>query len=169
MKSAVSRLLAEFSTTGADKGWVVRQLEETGLSEAAKFLIQIATAESEEDYVRIEALEALRFWVYEEPDLRSEVAVGVLDVAMRSEDALVKTYAMMALGPFIDCFGVLDYVSQVVLDPNQNEDLRYNALEALRKNIRSPRVLEVIGRVAALADSVGRTAQSYCSDREDAN
>lgn len=161
MNSLVTSLAEMFEAPDADKGWVIRQFEETALPDAARVLAQIAGAATEEDSLRTEALEALSHWSYRERDLHLEVGADVLEIAMSPLDELVRTHAIMALGRFVECPGVLSYLSQIVLDPGQTEDLRHNALESIRTNIDNAEALEVLRRAGELRDSVGRAAQRH--------
>jgi len=125
-------LIFRFRDSGAgEKFEITRQLGDVENVGVLEFLISIASDEAEYDYVRIEALKALRDRNISHQDEREAAGQAIRRVLGDSLDRGVRIYAAQALGSFPDVSGTVEMLGRTILHPDDDEDVRLNALDAI--------------------------------------
>jgi hypothetical protein len=152
-------LIDAFRAENADRLQLVHEMEAQGGDAAAAFLASVAGDERAEDYVRVEALKAMRLWSIESAQVRRDIGDRLVSTLTGSDDDLVRGYAGMALSNFFDVPGVFDALRVVVVDHDEDEDVRHNALDALEDHLSDARVQGLMAELAALDGSIGAEAR----------
>ena len=131
---------------------------------AFEFLLQIASDANELDLVRIDVL---KFLEVREPATNHErlmVASVLRNILSEDPDDLVRGYAAMAARCYMDDDRLFKEMSDVLLNPKEDVDLRFNAFAVLERMGASPRTLSIMWRVgqdATLSKSAKRVLASW--------
>jgi hypothetical protein len=159
----LERLTTAFVAQGADRLQLIRELESEGGDRALTFLASVAASEDHEDYVRVEALKAVRVWGACAPEVAQNVG-AILGRTIRSGDVdVVRGFAGMALSRFFANPGGFEALQSVVSDPREDEDVRHNALDALEHHMTDPRVQKLMNTLAEEPGSIGSAARRRSS------
>ena len=161
----LSELQNQFWQDNADQLFLIKEMEDYDDDSVYHFLNKVIADESVEDYVRIEALQLLRFKDISSMGNRKLVATNLISVLSTSKDYDVRNYCAMALISFIDEKGVVKILSDICLDESEDENLRFNALDSLVSNKEFVEVKAQLIRISLLIDStIGDEAKRNLKD-----
>jgi len=136
----------QYSQEHPDKLSVVEELEDVDDPRVFPFFLGIVSDEKEDDVARMAILNMFARRDYS-TDERLSVGRIVLRILKDDANPEVRTYAAMAMLPFIDLPGALDTVGSIVLNPAERRSIRSAALAVLER--RGP-IREVVAVVRAL-------------------
>jgi HEAT repeat protein len=95
---------------------------------------------------RIEALRILETRQLGDDQDRDKLARRILRVLLDDEDDQVRAYAARALSNFTDVSGVVAVLGKHVLDGDEDDDVRHNALFALERSAASEEAIDLVTR-----------------------
>ena len=128
-------LIAQYYLPGVDKLQLLRWLGLQRDSKAFGFLVDVALAENEADTTRIEALNGIELYKGVGALERTSAGMGLLRILENEQDDLLRNYAAMALRNYIATPQCLQVLEEIVRNPNEELDLRYNAFDAIESNL----------------------------------
>ncbi len=126
-------LLEEYRMPGADRIWIIRQLEQISDPRVTEFLLALLSDKDEKDFNQVEALRALSLYHYSSDEQRSQISGRLVGLGESTEDEIVFNHLLMSLGAFVDFQEVVDFLEKVALDEQMDIDARYNALNSLEE------------------------------------
>jgi hypothetical protein len=109
------------------------------------FLVDVAGSADEYDLARIQALKVLEQRAVE-TGARDDVVRMISGVLEHEGDDEIRSYAARALAGFIDVRGALDIAAGLVLDPNEDDDVRHNAFFAIERSKPTPQAIAAMKR-----------------------
>jgi hypothetical protein len=127
-----NRLIELFRSTTDDDVKVesVAALDEhVGDPHVIAFLTAVTADPGEHDLARIECMKILRLWPLPTPGARREAGRAIA-AALREDDELVRQYAAMSLGRYLDDPPVFEALTVALLH-DDDLDVRHNALAAV--------------------------------------
>lgn len=127
-----SRLIELFRTAPDDDAKVeaVAALDEhVADPRVIGFLTAVAADPGEYDLARIECMKILRLWPPPVPDVRRDAGHAIA-AALREDDELIRRYAAMSLGPYLDDPPVFEALAGALLH-DDDVDVRHGALTAV--------------------------------------
>lgn len=161
----MDQLIARFRSTPDDdvKFETVRELEDhLADPRAVAFLTEVVADPGEYDLARIEGMKILALWPPAPPALRA-AAGRAIAAALREDDELIRQYAAMSLGPYVDDPGVFAALSTALLH-DDDSDVRHNALSSFEEAGPSGRTVELLRRLdtgSLLGRSAARTVAEW--------
>lgn len=125
--------LKKFKTLDEDDKYdFIREIEYENTDEKWDFFNEIIADESEYDLARIEAFKIIA--LYDIPkQTKDKIAQSLERVIDNEEDYLIKNYAVMALKNFVEYPELVKLAIKILGTPNEDENLRHNALSAVEK------------------------------------
>ncbi|MFF5289133.1 HEAT repeat domain-containing protein [Paractinoplanes globisporus] len=129
------------------------------------FLTVVTADPGEYDLARIECMKILRLWPPPAPDARRD-AGRAMAAALRDDDELVRQYAAMSLGPYLDDPPVFEALTATVLH-DDDLDVRHNALAAIAEAGPADRHADLLRRLAGdpeLARAAARTLDRWSGE-----
>ncbi|MEV6845478.1 HEAT repeat domain-containing protein [Actinoplanes sp. NPDC051411] len=153
-----NRLIELFRSAPDDdvKVEVVEALEEhVADPEVIAFLTAVTADPGEYDLARIECMKILRLWPPTAPTARVEAGRAIA-AALREDDELVRQYAAMSLGPYLDDPPVLEALTGALLH-DDDLNVRHNALAAVAEAGPADHHADLLRRLAGDSE-LGRAA-----------
>ncbi|WP_433359822.1 HEAT repeat domain-containing protein [Actinoplanes sp. CA-142083] len=160
-----NRLIELFRSTPDDdvKVEALEALDEHVADPQVIAFLTAVTADSDEyDLARIECMKILRLWPPPAPDARRD-AGRALAAALREDDELLRQYAAMSLGPYLDDPLVFEALTVAVLH-DDDLDVRHNALAAVAEAGPADRHADLLRRLAGdagLGHAAARTLDRW--------
>ena len=136
--------------------------EQTADPQVTAFLTAVAGNPGEYDLARIECMKILRLWPPPAPAARRDAGRAIA-AALREDDELVRQYAAMSLGPYLDDPLVLEALTDTVLH-DDDLDVRHSALAAIAEAGPADRHADLLRRLAGdpeLGRAAGRTLERW--------
>jgi len=152
MGDRVADLVAAFRVApvrggeSTEKIEILRALEPLADPEVSGFLGEVAGDAEEYDLARIEAIRILELRPFENGESREAVARTLKRVLANDSDDEVRAYAARALASFTDLPGVASTAGALVLDRDEDADVRHNAFFALERSTPTAEVVELVRR-----------------------
>ena len=115
-----------------EKVMIIRSLATLHSRLAFAFLLSVVGDKGEYDLARIEALKALQLSEVNAWD-RAIVASTLVSILLHDDDPDVRNYAAITLEVFVESPEVFVAMRKVVLDPEEDVDLRYNAFAGIER------------------------------------
>jgi HEAT repeat protein len=128
----------------AEKIEILHELEQLDEPEVTRFLASIVGDANEYDLARIEALKNLEMRRLGRDESREFVARVIQRVLAKDEDDQVRIYAARSLANFTDVPGVLAVAGALVLDDDEDDDVRHNAFFALERSSPTEEAIDLI-------------------------
>jgi HEAT repeat protein len=153
-----NRLIELFRSTSDDdvKVEAVTALDEEAADpQVAAFLTAVAADPGEYDLARIECMKILRLWPPTAPDARRDAGRAIA-AALREEDEILRQYAAMSLGPYLDDPPVLAALTAALLH-DDDLDVRHSALSAVAEAGPADQHADLLRRLAGDPE-LGRAA-----------
>jgi hypothetical protein len=116
------------------KPQIIIELEDIDDERILPFFLEVLLNEREYDLARIETLQVLEVRNLSYPRVQEEydqVGQAIKQVLVNSTDHDVRNYAAMAIASYIETEGAFDLVEGILLDENEDIDLRYNAFAVI--------------------------------------
>jgi GST-like protein len=152
------------SSTDDGKCKLLQNIEFEEIPEKWELIRSVIANKDEYDLARIQALKILELAALPEEELHSfgELLVSVIAT---DEDYDVKNYAVIASTNFVNANDELkELIIKIVADPNQELDIRHNALSAVMAFFDLPRRKSVLERLLAdeaLGEHAARSLTEY--------
>jgi len=132
----------------SEKPNIVASLEDfTDDDRVMHFLLAAVCDEQEYDLARIEILKVFDVKCFRDLTVRRNLGRAIATVLRKSEEILVRNYAAMAAAQYMDLEEVSDTVAHILLDENEDFDLRWNAFAAIKSDGPSQRSIELLSRL----------------------
>lgn len=148
-------LMAAFRSARVQAGESAEKIELLGRIEDLEgpdvdhFLAMVASDASEYDLARIEAIRVLERRRFEGNEERESVASVLRRVLAEDDDDQVRSYAARALGNFTQVPGVVATAGALVLDQDEDIDIRHNAFFALERSAPTEEAVDLVTRCLA--------------------
>jgi hypothetical protein len=173
----VGELLAEFERVVPDakgKSWrkveiVMYDLYDADDERVLPLFLRVLADEKEYDLVRIEVLKVLPLWDHEgnvPAAAREEVGRLLTRVMLHDPDTLVRNYAAQAAYAFVDVPGVFPAAVKLLLDPDEDIDIRHAALYAVQVTGPTKEARDVLSHLrgdAEMGDHAERILQDWAA------
>jgi HEAT repeat protein len=163
-----NRLISLFRSTSDDdvKAEAVVALDEhVADPQVIAFLTAVTADPAEHDLARIECMKILRLWPPPTPDARRKAGRAIA-AALREDDELVRQYAAMSLGPYLDDPPVFEALTVALLH-DDDLNVRHNALAAVAEAGPADRHADLLRRLAddsELSRAAARTLDRWAGD-----
>ncbi len=151
---SLDELISEYENGAeADRCWIIEQLAELDDSRVLPFLLRVLADSTADPETRIAVLEDLKLRVFLDETSRAEAAATVIRVLQAEEDDdVLRSYATMSLRNFIESPHVLELLRALLLDPTEDEKLRFSALNAIEAHRERPDCRQVLEEAKRLPD-----------------
>jgi HEAT repeat protein len=112
---------------------IIAQLEDIEDERILPFFLDVLLDQQEYDLAKIEVLEVLKLKDCQNQAEYQKIGKIIRQVLTNDFDNNVRIYAAMAISNYIETEGVIDDLSNIILNENEDIDLRWNALTALEE------------------------------------
>ncbi|MFI5894949.1 HEAT repeat domain-containing protein [Actinoplanes sp. NPDC051513] len=164
-----NRLIERFRSTSDDdvKVEAVAALDEhVADPQVIAFLTAVTADPDEYDLARIECMKILRLWPPPTLDARRDAGRAIA-AALREDDELVRQYAAMSLGPYLDDPPVFEALTVTLLH-DDDLNVRHNALAAVVEAGPADRHADLLRRLAGdpeLGRAAARTLDRWADEK----
>lgn len=111
----------------------IRSLEFQGVNDKWELFSEILKDYEEYDLARIAVLKILE--IAEIPKINKDAFSGIIiNIINEDEDYDVRNYAVLACSNFMEYISAVSMCEKIVLDINEDVDVRYNAFAAMLRN-----------------------------------
>lgn len=114
----------------AEKIELIRQLAHESGSQAVGLLLAILKSQTESDVAKIEVLRIMSIKTYSGKD-HEQVGAEIMGLLRSSHIEEVRAYAALAMSGYVDMSGSFELLASIVIDEQEDLDIRHNALAAL--------------------------------------
>lgn len=108
------------------------------------FYLEVAQDEMEYDLARIEVFKIFEIWECTNYEFRKKIANAIREVLVNSHCDDVRNYAAMAASSYMDLEHVSEVVFDIVQDPREDANLRWNAFAAIKSHGPSLETIELL-------------------------
>lgn len=125
---------------------VIETLEDFEDLRVLPFLLKVLVDENEYDLARVEIAKILEIRKSKNEKEKQEIAQSLMIVLKYSEsddNYLVRQYAAIAIDNYSDVEGVFEFASQIILNPDEDINVRYNVLDVFERDGSTGRTLKI--------------------------
>lgn len=163
----IDELIQSFdSADEAEKLGIVEELEDYAGERILPFYLKAVMDERGNDLARMEILKILPLREYKQED-QFVVGRAIIHVLENDPKKLVRSYAAMAMYTFMETPGALEAVSEVLLDQDEDESLRHNALVAIEQVGPTSQTIGILRSIKA-DPHLGKSAERLLNDWQQA-
>lgn len=108
------------------------------------FFLKVSADEAEYDLARIEVFKILEITHFKDEETRRRIAKTIHDVLEKSKDELVRSYAAMTIGRFLDIDEIFDYADKALRDSAEDENVRSSLFAAFWRIGPESRTIETM-------------------------
>jgi tetratricopeptide (TPR) repeat protein len=149
--SEILKLISDYSSVLPDskgenfgKTNVIEKFGEFDDERILQFVLTILVDESEYDLARVDIAKILEYRAAKNEKEKQEIAKSLILVLKNTEDDyLVRQYAAMAISPYSDVEGIFELATQIILNPDEDINVRYNVLDVFERDGPTEKTLKI--------------------------